>query len=414
MHKKALHLCAGLLWSSCTLAQTTLWSEDFDGNGGAGSNWQTAPLNISIGGQGPNANVYYISDAENGNAIGDCGSAGGGDQTLHMGSTTLGDLGAAYDAGCTLPGCALCGSFPIVCSDTQTDKRSISNNISTVGYGTLTLEYGYLEGGELAIDNSITEWSSDGGASWNTLNDPAKTPIPPLCAPQGEWTFISTPLPAGAENIPNLKIAFHWVNDANSSGNDPSFAVDDIVVKYATVLPVELADFGVKLKDGIVDCEWTTTTETNSSHFIVERSNDNASWESIGSVPAAGNSTQTRHYDFYDPAPYKGNTYYRLVKYDLDGKSATSQTEVVYWQELTNVEMYPNPATDNLHIHFANSYSGIDIDIYNLAGEVMRSYRYSSVYEHLDLDLGRLPPGIYLVRINTPDHQSTVERLVIR
>jgi PKD repeat protein len=200
-----------------------VFEEDFDGNGGAGSNWVTTPLNNTIGAQGSQPNIWYISDAEDGNAIGQCGSAGSGDQSLHISSTSLGDIGAAYDAG------GACGI--LYCVDS--DVRSFSNNISTVGVTGLTLDFNYIELGEGSVDNAIVEYSIDGGGSWLTLVD---TPKPPLagCAPQGQWAGYSIALPATCEGIANLKIGYRWMNGDNGTGSDPSFACDDITITGTT------------------------------------------------------------------------------------------------------------------------------------------------------------------------------------
>lgn len=204
-----------------------LFVEDFDGNGSSTSNWITAPLNQNIGAQGAQANLWYISDQENGNAVGACGSGGGGNNTLHLSSSTVGDLGAAYDTGCE-PGCLVCDYFPAFCSYTSTDKRSQSQDISTVGYTNLVLDFKYMEAGQGAIDNATVEYSTDGGTSWNFLADPAKTAL--NCNPQGIWTAMSINLPAACDNIPNLRIAFRWVNNGDGVGSDPSFAVDNLII----------------------------------------------------------------------------------------------------------------------------------------------------------------------------------------
>ena len=195
----------------------TVYSEDFDGNSGAGSTW--AVTNSTIGSQGNSPNIFYISDQESGEAAGNCGVSGTGDNSLHIGSTTLGDLGAAYDAG------GLCPFFWC----TNTDRRSFSNNINTTGLSNLTLSFNYIENGEGTDDNALLEYSINGGTSWLTLIDLAKTTLG-ACSPQGTWTAYSTTLPVTCENISNLRIAFRWKNDDDGNGTDPSFAVDDISI----------------------------------------------------------------------------------------------------------------------------------------------------------------------------------------
>lgn len=207
-------------------AGAPIFVEDFDGNGSTGSNWITSPLNQDIGVQGTSANLWYISDEENGNAVGACGSANGGNNTLHLSALVPGDVGAAYEIGCTT-GCFFCDFFTI-CISSGTDRRSQSQDINTVGRTNLVMDFKYMEAGDGALDDATVEYSSNGGVSWNPLANPAKTAL--SCFPQGIWTALSVPLPVACENIPNLRIAFRWVNNEDAVGDDPSFAVDNIVI----------------------------------------------------------------------------------------------------------------------------------------------------------------------------------------
>ena len=200
----------------------TLFEEDFDGNSGAGSNWTTSPLNNITGPQGATPNLFYISDAEDGNAPGACGSAGSGDQSLHVGADAVvgGDGGAAFFSGGL---CAFFGWCP------ETNTRSFSNNINSTGFTGLNLSFNYIEQGDGTIDDAIVEYSIDGGTTWLLLVNTPKTALG-ACAPQGLWNAYSIALPVSCENITTLKIAFHWTNNDDGVGSDPSFAVDDIII----------------------------------------------------------------------------------------------------------------------------------------------------------------------------------------
>lgn len=209
----------------------TFWTENFNngctsgclGSAYAGAN---GAWSVSITGvNGPTPNLWFVSCAENGVAVGGCGAGCGANATLHLGAVgssdcgclvcPSGDCGAAYDA-CT--GATFCGSSPM------TDQRAESPTINCTGRASINLSFKYIENGQGLIDNA-TVWYFD-GAVWAQLSDPAKTPT--TCAPQGTWTAYSVALPASADNNPNVKIGFRWVNNADGAGNDPSFAVDDV------------------------------------------------------------------------------------------------------------------------------------------------------------------------------------------
>jgi hypothetical protein len=207
-------------------AQSVFWSEDF----GTGCNQGTvitaypgpngAWSSLNTGVNANNASVWFISAAENGNEPGQCGSGCGNDRTLHMGSVSIfglpADPGAAYYEGLA----GFC--FLLPCG--ATDKRAQSPVINCSAYDGITLEFDYIEGGNL-IDNA-TLWYFNGSA-WSQLADMPKT-FSGTCTPQGLWTHYSIALPASANNNPNVRIGFRWINNEDGNATDPSFAADDI------------------------------------------------------------------------------------------------------------------------------------------------------------------------------------------
>ncbi|MFM7309564.1 MAG: HYR domain-containing protein [Flavobacteriales bacterium] len=217
-------ICASIDFSAQNVA---FWTENF----GAGCNTGTYAdgfFSLTTGvwhvsDTGPLAdtpNNWFVSAAENGNAVGACGTACGNNPTLHLGAdqSPLGsDLGAAYfeglDGFCSFFGCA------------ATDRRAESPTINCSGIANISISFKYIEGGN-AIDNA-TLWYYD-GSSWTQIADMPKTVI---CANlQGQWSSFNTALPLNSNNNTAVKIGFRWVNNDDGDATDPSFAVDDIVL----------------------------------------------------------------------------------------------------------------------------------------------------------------------------------------
>ncbi len=186
------------------------------------------------------ANQWYVSCAENGNAIGTCGTTcgAGANATLHLGNISIspsasafcptGDCGAAYDAG------GFCGQFGggFGGTSTITDKRIESPVINCTGKNNISIGFKYMEGGTTTLDNAIL-WYFD-GVSWAVLDDMPKSSLGACAASQGQWVAYTFNLPASANNNSNVKIGFRWVNDDVGTGaTDPSFAVDDITLSDA-------------------------------------------------------------------------------------------------------------------------------------------------------------------------------------
>lgn len=229
----------------CASAQMGVWAEEFENSCAfgcyasayAGPNGAWTVTNT--GTNGACANRWFISCRENGQLVGACGAGCGTNETLHIGNDIgcvspngcifcpTGDCGAAYDAGCPPALCAFCCS----CNSAQTDQRAESPVINLTGLANLTLTFKYIENGQGTTDNA-TQWYYD-GAAWAQLADMPKTTV--CGSGQGLWTSYSIALPASANNNPNVRIGFRWVNNNDGSGADPSFAVDDvqITIPYA-------------------------------------------------------------------------------------------------------------------------------------------------------------------------------------
>jgi large repetitive protein len=154
------------------------------------------------------ANTWYISGAESGEPAGNCGTSSS-DPSLHVGSTSLGDIGAAYDASQT------------------TDRRVESPIINCTGKSNITIDFAFIGNGEGCINDYCEALYNPNGSGWLSLNACLKTTV---CGTgQGLWTAFTAVLPAACDNSPNVKIGFRWKNN-NVAGTDPSFAVDDITL----------------------------------------------------------------------------------------------------------------------------------------------------------------------------------------
>jgi hypothetical protein len=153
------------------------------------------------------------------------------------------------------------------------------------------------------------------------------TPVPNA---NYQWAFTESVTAPSWLNIPNSNtpsISFYWpqtttdgsvrVTVSNSSNCGTQVRFLNIITNGA--LPVELLYFEGKKAGNSNYLEWATATEHNSSHFVVEKSDDGFNWDKIGQLPSAGNSTQEIHYDLTDNNVSPVYNYYRLKQFDIDG-----------------------------------------------------------------------------------------------
>jgi hypothetical protein len=204
-------------------SNTTIYTENFN-SGAAG--WI---LNVVTGTEGADPNFFLIDDNEGGVLPSGCGVANNGNPTLHITSVFNPAGGAAYDAG------GLCGL--LFCP--QANRRAESPIVNCSGRNNIAVSFNYIEGGQTTFDNASL-WYFD-GLSWTLLDDMPKTATG--CGGQGIWTSRQVLLPASANNNPNVRVGFLWVNNDDGVGTDPSFAVDDVSLLEVTPVDVFTCEY---------------------------------------------------------------------------------------------------------------------------------------------------------------------------
>lgn len=144
-------------------------------------------------------------------------------------------------------------------------------------------------------------------------------------------------------------------------------------------IPVELTAFDASIDNKIVNIIWSTATETNNSHFEVERKLKNLEWEKIGEVGGAGTTTIPQTYLFKDDfsfKSYEGKILYRLKQVDFDGSfeySKVISVEVNFIPEKFAISQnYPNPFNPNTTISYSipkGEGNQVTIKVYDLLGK---------------------------------------------
>jgi hypothetical protein len=93
-------------------------------------------------------------------------------------------------------------------------------------------------------------------------------------------------------------------------------------------LYVDLISFYGQGINSTVVLKWVTASEINNSHFEVLKSIDGQTFEPIGRVEGAGNSTSIQRYRFQDK-DVEAKQYYKLKQLDFDGQFAYSDVVLV-------------------------------------------------------------------------------------
>ena len=179
-------------------------------------------------------------------------------------------------------------------------------------------------------------------------------------------------------------------------------------VENPVVLPIELVSFQANCKeDNTVSVTWTTASEHNTSHYVVEKSRDGINWSVLGQTAAAGNSTQLLNYEMIDSEKAIGTTYYRLTQFDNDGVFEVFDPVSVNCKGTTannHIMTYPNPSDASFYVSlYTETMEGnAQLSITDGSGRVVYSTSVNiqdgnNVFHIGDMNAA---PGMYYIQVS--------------
>ncbi len=159
-----------------------------------------------------------------------------------------------------------------------------------------------------------------------------------------------------------------------------------------------------KTADNSVRLSWTTETEDNASHFILQHSEDAQNFTNIARKDSqnAGNSYRYLHAD-----PSVGVNYYRLKQTDLNGDFSYSKIAAVKIDPL--LQVFPNPPANGF-FRIKNYRPGQKIVLTDTSGKIIQT-EFSEAGE---VSVGGLAAGVYYLTLLTKSGlPAATERVVI-
>ncbi len=173
----------------------------------------------------------------------------------------------------------------------------------------------------------------------------------------------------------------------------------------AGTLAVELLSFNTQFYNKQVMLNWETSSETNNSHFEIEKSKNGNQFEKIGIIQGNKTTKELSKYSFEDKNLQNGLAYYRLKQIDFDGTYTYSKilAQSINLDEIAT--MYPVPTTGILKV---KSNNNIDkINIFNAKGIKIAS----NLKTNAEMDIAHLQSGIYTVELIS-NGKSTFQKVV--
>lgn len=175
-----------------------------------------------------------------------------------------------------------------------------------------------------------------------------------------------------------------------------------------STLPVSLTAFSASLNNSKVDLKWTTASEVNVSHFIVEKSTDGTNYSDAGMVFSYGSAFETANYSLSDNIANTQSKviYYRLRSVDIDGKSQLSATRIIRIdsKEGNNITIltYPNPVSNELRITVPANWQNKKAvyEMFNANGQIAKRTETANSSQTEVINVTSLAPGFYIVRVS--------------
>ncbi|MEO6670150.1 MAG: SBBP repeat-containing protein [Ferruginibacter sp.] len=194
--------------------------------------------------------------------------------------------------------------------------------------------------------------------------------------------------------------------------NEKDFGIQFLIV------PVTCSSFSASIQNNNVVLKWTTETETNSSGFNIQRSNDGINFETIGWLAAKGNSSTPMDYLFTNAGSFPGKIYYyRLQEVSLNGtQKFICRVVLIRFEEKNKlVTLFPNPAQNYVDIELNDLPAGlVAIAIYDAKGMLVKNIQLQvtdgKAYERIPV--ADLPVGVYVIVIAANKVEIAKEKII--
>ncbi|MGG7665242.1 T9SS type A sorting domain-containing protein [Dyadobacter sp. BHUBP1] len=172
-------------------------------------------------------------------------------------------------------------------------------------------------------------------------------------------------------------------------------------------LPVTLVAFEARKEGSTASLAWSTTAETNSDRFEIERSANGKVWNRIGAVASNGESKVLVKYTFTDTAPLAGENLYRLKMVDKDATFAYSSIKSVTFDNINQLA-YPNPARDIVYIQHADHVKSVSV--IDMNGKTVKE---TGITAGGTFRVDGLSAGMYLVKVVNQDGGVRSQKIIV-
>ena len=312
-------------------------------------------------------------------------------------------------------------NFSDINNTSTEDGDAYSNYLSIVGNAEAGGTY------TITVSGTLTFSAYPGYAAWIDWNQDGVFQT-------SENILLAAPGATGTAtvNVPNdvtsgtvkMRVLSVWnatpTNDAYYATGYGYGEIEEYSITLGVALPVELISFNAICSDDGTLITWKTASESNTSHFNLEKSRNGIDWEIIHTEQAAGNSTQLVTYNFTDKSSLNGLSYYRLNQYDLNGVYEQFGPISINCLKIGGgyFSIFPNPSSTSFSVMLNNDLLIGDATLLitnKLGKEVyVKSIKVEPGINLYSIDKLDISTGVYYISIINSYYTSGVLKQVIR
>lgn len=245
---------------------------------------------------------------------------------------------------------------------------------------------------------------NSGNEDHGTVNVYFPTSINKIVIEYEEWAPVMLPGKGiNDASIPNsLPSEPSWSSRSQPTERGISIGSIDYSFDCNIILPIVLSSFSAVKENNYVVLNWTTSSEYNIKHFVLEKSYDGIHFNPIATIASAGNSSSTKQYNYLDKGAQAEINYYRLRSVDINGSEKLSEVVLIkFTGTKPRLIVLDNPFKNNLSIQFTvpPDKNGV-LKLTDRGGKLIATQEFAKAEQQVQFNFpaGKLTSGVYLLQ----------------
>ena len=182
----------------------------------------------------------------------------------------------------------------------------------------------------------------------------------------------------------------------------------DMLLNFSALLPIEWEYLHAGQKTNQIQLDWGIIADNRISSFRIERKAPGSSWIRSGQVEAKEGQTA---FSWQEEAA-AGQWQYRVFALTEAGDMYVSPVAELSVDKIFSLALAPNPAKEEIFLP-GTWTPGDHISIFNSHGQEVMSMDISSFSDHINLQTGKLPQGIYSVTANQSGIRKEAKMMIL-